>query len=42
MYYFKSNNDPKIWIRFKDPLGFYININDRYTILEKAEENKKK
>ena len=39
-YYFKGNSSPKIIIGFKGQLGFYKNIKEGYTILEKAEENK--
>ena len=39
-YYFKGNSNPKIIIGFKGQLGFYKNIKEGYTILEKAEENK--
>ena len=28
-------------ISFKGPLGFYRNVKDSYTILEKAKQNKK-
>ena len=41
-YYFKNYRDPKKFIVFKGILGFYRNINDGYTTLEKAEESKKK
>ena len=41
-YHFKSNSDPKIFIGFKGPLGFYKKIKNCYTTLEKAEENSKR
>ena len=41
IYYFKSNSNPKNFISFKGPLGFYRNIKDIYTTVEKAEESQK-
>ena len=42
VYYFKYKSGPKIFIGLKWPLGFYKNIKDSYTTLEKAEENQDK
>ena len=42
VYYFKGESDPKSFINFKGPLGFYKNIKDGYITLKKAEENNKK
>ena len=41
IYNFKGKNGPKSFIGFKGPLGFYKNIKDGYTTLEKAEESQK-
>ena len=40
-YRYKSNNDPKPFIGFKGPLGFYKNIQEGYITLEKAGEKQK-
>ena len=37
-YCYKSNNDPKTFICFKGPLGFYKNIKQGYVTLEKSVE----
>ena len=42
VYYFKSKRDPKDFIGFKGPLGFYKNIKGGYITLEKADKKSKK
>ena len=41
-YHYKGNNDPKTFVGFKGPLGFYTNIKEGYLTLEKAKEEQKK
>ena len=41
MYRYKSNTGPKMFIGFKFPLGFYINIMKGYITKKKQRENKK-
>ena len=41
-YRYYGNNDPKVFIGFKCPLGFYKNIKEDYITLEKAEEEEKR
>ena len=38
IYYCMGKSGPKDFIGFKGPLGFYKNINDGFTTLEKSEK----